>query len=99
MLGRTILRSQRARLEYLAERPWSARRGIHGPKRFRTLLAAQGWCGEHWSDGHVEIRHARTGETYRRDEEGNWQRQNGIKHEEEAETDENLPYWKRPPLE
>jgi hypothetical protein len=75
------------------ERPWSARRGIHGPKHFKSLLGAQGWADEHWPEGEVEIVNRVTGTRAVTRREGNWLSAEGDK--ELAEEPAEGPWWTR----
>lgn len=89
-----------ARRRALDERPYEARRGIHGPYRFRSLLGAQGWVDANWPpspDGaEAVIVNALSGARYRR--EGNvWRREGGEPEPEAAVASEpEPPYWRRP---
>lgn len=79
-----------------AERPYAARRGIHGPRRFRTLWGAQGWVDTNWPGGEAEIVEWQTGARWRRDG-GVWRRVDGAEPEPAAAAEPPEPfYWMRP---
>lgn len=89
-----------ARRREAAERPYAARRGIHGPRRFRTLYGAQGWCDANWPGGDPEIIEHLTGACWRRDDRGFWSRVGGEPQPDAAAAVDGdpaePPYWMRP---
>lgn len=76
-------------------RPYAARRGIHGPRRFRTLFGAQGWVDANWPGGEPEIVESSTGARWRRND-GVWIREGGEPQPAHPVEAAEPPYWMRP---
>ncbi len=86
-----------ARRIAIVTRPYEARRGIHGPRRFRTLAGAQGWVDANWPRGDAQITDCHSGWTYRRSADGLWRQIGGDVEPEPAPADATeAPYWMRP---